>query len=142
MIKLYCSGDYKPKYGTKGSAGLDLPNNDRHLEIEPNDIVKVQTKVHVEIPDGYVGIVATRSGLGFRGLDLINSIGVIDSDFRGDIGLKFINRGKDTIVIEYGERIAQLVVVPYLSGFKEVDNLDELDFTERGLKGFGSTGKI
>lgn len=144
-MKIYCSGKYKPQYKTEGAAGLDLCNNtksDAPIEIKENEIVDVDTQVHVEIPNGYVGILAVRSSLGFKGLDLINSIGVIDSDYRGAIGLRFINRAKDTITIKPGERVAQLLVVPYIKGTKHVDTLEELSNTKRGKNGFGSTGRF
>ena len=147
-MKVYCSGEFKPRYAKDGSAGLDLCNNTNNGEInigyiiEPTDIVIMQTKVHVEIPKDHVGIVAVRSSLGFKGLNLINSIGVIDHGYTGEIGLKFVNLGNETINIEYGERVAQLIVVPCVIGIEFVDSLEEFEKTERGSGGFGSTGRL
>lgn len=148
-MKIYCSGKYRPKVGTEDSAGLDLCNNTTdingeylNLHIQPGDTLTVQTKTHVQIPKGHVGLVIVRSGHGFRGMSLINSVGVIDADYRGEIGLRFVNQGEDQIDISEGERVAQLVVVPYLRGSEFVESLDELDYTDRGIKGFGSSGKL
>lgn len=160
-MRVYCSGKYKPKYGSKESAGLDLCNNNepeitkvysggvlydevesKELKVLPGAVVEVKTKTHVQLPKNTVGIVAVRSGLGFKGLDLINSVGVIDEDYRGEIGLKFINRGDQTITISEGERVAQIIQVKINKGFQFVKSLHDLTETERGIGGFGSTGKF
>lgn len=138
-IKFLCTGEFPPIRATEHSAGIDLYNNGQWEPVPPGSIVTVQTKTHVEIPQGYVGLVYVRSGLGFKGLNLINSCGVIDSDYRGEIGLKFINQGPENIILDYGDRVAQLVIVPYLHG--NIKLVDELSETVRGNKGFGSTGR-
>lgn len=86
-----------------------------------------------------VGLVIIRSGLGFKGLALINSIGVIDEDYRGDIGVKVINHGQEYIIIRPGDRVAQMVIVPYIQ--VPIEPVEELEETERGANGFGSTGR-
>lgn len=140
-IKFKCTGDYPPSRGTEHSAGIDICNNGSKNEVVyRKDIITIETKTHIEIPKGYVGLVYVRSGLGFRGLDLINSCGVIDSDYRGEIGLRFINNGSYPIHITVGERVAQIVIVPYLQG--DIKLVDRLSDTERGENGFGSTGKL
>lgn len=139
ILKVKCDGENKPKTATSGSAGIDLYNNGEDEIISSSGYVTVQTKISVEIPDGYVGLVFVRSGIGFRGLDLINSCGVIDSDYRGEIGLRFINHSQEPILLKRGDRVAQLVIVPYLQS--EIELVDNLSTTERGQNGFGSTGR-
>ena len=141
-MKVYCSGKYKPKYGTDASAGLDLSNNGGKVVIQPNTTKSIDSKVHVAISKGYVGLLFLRSSLGSKNLRLVNSVGVIDSDYRGEIGLKVMNLGHDDVIIEEGERFAQLVVVPYQGGMDLVDSLKDLGETDRGNGGFGSTGKF
>ena len=94
----------------------------------------------MEIPEGYVGLVYARSGLACkRGLAPANKVGVVDSDYRGEIKVALHNHGKEAQTVEKGERIAQMVIAPYLSvNYEEADELSE---TERGEGGFGSTGR-
>ena len=147
-MKIKCTGEYKPKVATDGSAGIDLYNNDRDFIILEGETYKINTKTSVEIPQGYVGLVIVRSGLGFKGLDLINSVGVIDSDYRGEVGAKVILHpnnnspmpSTNAIEIRKGERFAQLVIVPYYKA--NLEFVDELTDTERGDGGFGSTGTL
>lgn len=147
-MKIKCTGEYKPKVATDGAAGIDLYNNDRDFIVSEGQSHKINTKTSVEIPKGYVGLVIVRSGLGFKGLDLINSVGVIDSDYRGEIAVKVILHSnnnkpmydKNVMVIKKGERFAQLVIVPYYKA--NLEFVDELTDTERGDGGFGSTGTL
>lgn len=106
----------------------------------PGEAVKVDTGLAIAIPDGYFGGVFARSGLSTKkGLRPANCVGVIDSDYRGPVMVPLYNDAAAARVIEPGERIAQLIVMPYLAvDFEEVEELGE---TERGEKGFGSTGK-
>lgn len=131
-----------PTYGSKGAAGADLyaSLDTDSLIIEPHSTEMVHTGISIEIPNGYVGFVCARSGLASkRSLAPANKIGVIDEDFRGEIMVALHNHSNEPHLIKNGERIAQLVITPYISAkFNEVE---ELDSTERGVGGFGSTGR-
>lgn len=129
-----------PKYATNGSAAVDLcAMIDSPITLAPGERALIPTGITLSIPDGYVGIVAARSGLACKkGICLSNGIGVIDSDYRGEISVGLFNSSKDEFTVERGERIAQLMFVPVESAvFVSTDSLDE---TERGEGGFGSTG--
>lgn len=132
----------EPTYGTADSAGADLyaAGLDEALPILPGETKVIHTGICVEIPKGYVGLVFARSGMATkRGLAPANKVGVIDSDYRGEIMVALYNHGCEFEHVEPGERIAQLVVVPFVHcDFKQVDELSE---TDRGNGGFGSTGK-
>jgi dUTP pyrophosphatase len=128
-----------PKYGTEFSAGADLVNAGESQVIESGATVVVHTGIAMEIPVGYVGLVYARSGMATkRGLAPANKVGVIDSDYRGEIMVAIHNHGKEAQTVEHGERVAQIVITPYVvADFVEGD----LDSTERGNGGFGSTGR-
>ena len=129
-----------PACGTPFAAGADLRAvSDGPITIRPNETVLVHTGLAMEIPEGLVGLVYARSGLASkRGLVPANCVGVIDSDYRGEIMVALHNHSEKTQTIESGERIAQLVIAPYISAeFIEADSLSE---TDRGQGGFGSTG--
>ena len=131
-----------PTYGTPYAAGADLyACLDEAVSINPGETKMVGTGVAMEIPDGYVGLVFARSGLACKkGLAPANKVGVIDSDYRGEIKVALHNHNGsgDALVVENNERIAQISIVPYLKAeFEEVETLEE---TDRGEKGFGSTG--
>ena len=130
-----------PTYGSEFSAGADLyALADEPITIAPHETVLVHTGVAMEIPTGYVGLVFARSGLATkRALAPANKVGVIDSDYRGEIMVALHNHGSEAKTIENGERIAQLVLVPYLTA--DFDEVDELSDTVRGEGGFGSTGR-
>lgn len=131
-----------PTYGTEGSAGADLyaAGFDKPLPITRGDTAVVHTGISVEIPEGYVGLVFARSGLATkRGLAPANKVGVIDSDYRGEIMVALYNQGQKLEFVEPRERIAQLVIVPYSKC--EFIVTDEISDTERGAGGFGSTGR-
>lgn len=134
-------GDFDaPKIQTSGAAGLDLFNNEKEIRIlEEGKSIVISTGFYVEIPEGYVGLVFARSSLGFKfDCTLANSVGVIDSDYRGEVKVKIHNHSDKPKMIEPNERVAQIVVVPYFNQFTQVDELSE---TDRGSNGFGSTGK-
>jgi dUTP pyrophosphatase len=117
-------------------AGADLKSTET-LEIYPGDQKLVDTGVAVKIPEGYGGFVFNRSSQGKRGITIPHSVGVIDSDYRGNIKVILKNIGEDPYKIERGDRIAQLVIMPVLlCGF-----VDAWNDTDRGTAGFGSTGK-
>lgn len=129
-----------PTMGSKFAAGADLYSaEDADVVIEPSETKFIGTGLAMEIPEGYVGLVYARSGLACkRGLAPANKVGVVDSDYRGEIKVALHNHGKEAQTVEKGERIAQMVIAPYLSvNYEEADSLSE---TERGEGGFGSTG--
>ena len=130
-----------PTYGSEFSAGADLyALADEPITIAPHETVLVHTGVAMEIPTGYVGLVFARSGLATkRALAPANKVGVIDSDYRGEIMVALHNHGSEPKTVENGERIAQIVLVPYISA--DFNEVDELSDTVRGEGGFGSTGR-
>lgn len=130
-----------PTYGTEFSAGADLyACLENPITIQPGETVLIKTGLAMEIPVGYAGLVYARSGLATKkGLAPANKVGVIDSDYRGEVMVGLHNHSLAPADIEPGERIAQLVITPYISAaFEEVSELNE---TVRGEGGFGSTGK-
>lgn len=130
-----------PTMGSKFAAGADLYSaEDADVVIGPSETKFIGTGLAMEIPEGYVGLVYARSGLACkRGLAPANKVGVVDSDYRGEIKVALHNHGKEAQTVEKGERIAQMVIAPYLSvDYEEADALSE---TERGEGGFGSTGR-
>ncbi len=130
-----------PTYGTNQSAGADLyVCLEEPVTIGPGDTAFLPTGIAVAVPEGYVGLVFARSSLGCkRGLAPANKVGVIDSDYRGEIRVVLHNHSSETQTVEDGERVAQLVVVPVLA--PELVETEELDDTQRGIGGFGSTGR-
>ena len=130
-----------PTYGSQFSAGADLyACIDEKLTIEAGQTVLVHTGIAMEIPTGYVGLVFARSGLASKkGLAPANKVGVIDSDYRGEIMVALHNHGSESREIESGERIAQIALVPYLTA--DFNVVGELSDTDRGTGGFGSTGR-
>lgn len=140
----YFTEKHNLKVGTKDSAGIDLPAYlDEKIKINAKDYIDIDTKIHVEIPQGHFGMVVPRSSIGTKKhLALQNTVGIIDSDYRGSIRLKFFNYGNEDVAIDDGEYIAQMIIVPYTSVYlQKVDTLNELSETERGTGGFGSTNK-
>ena len=128
----------KPTYGTQFSAGADLYSVEEKT-IACGQTVLVKTGIAVQIPEGYVGLVYARSGLATkRGLAPANKVGVIDSDYRGEVMVALYNQSGIEQKIEEGERIAQMVIAPYLAC--EYQEADDLEDTQRGTGGFGSTG--
>lgn len=129
-----------PVYGTEFSAGADLfACLDEPLTILPGETKLISLGISLEIPTGYAGLVFARSGLATkRSLAPANKVGVIDSDYRGEFFVPLYNHGNAPQTIENGERIAQLIITPYLTAkFVEADTLSD---TVRGAGGFGSTG--
>ena len=132
---------YIPAYATDGSAGLDLRALlDAPITIEPGQTVLVKTglAIHLKNP-GYAAMILPRSGLGHKkGIVLGNLVGLIDSDYQGELMISTWNRSDTPFVLEPFERLAQLVIVPVVqAGFRLVDDFES---TERGTGGFGSTG--
>lgn len=130
-----------PSYGSEFAAGADLyACTDVMIEIKPHETKLIHTGIAMEIPVGFVGLVYARSGIATkRGLAPANKVGVIDSDYRGEIMVALHNHSEEVQRVENGERVAQLVIAPYITAdFIEAEELDE---TVRGEGGFGSTGK-
>lgn len=129
-----------PRYGTEFAAGADLyACMDEPLTIASGGTEFVHTGLAVEIPAGLVGLVYARSGLACKkGLAPANKVGVIDSDYRGEIVVALHNHSSEDITIEAGERVAQMVIAPYV--FAQYEEVQELEGTVRGDGGFGSTG--
>ncbi len=129
-----------PTYATEGASGMDLrAYTEEPIVLQPMERMLVPTGLYVEIPQGYEGQVRARSGLAIKkGIGLVNSIGTIDSDYRGELRVPLINFGSEPFEIQNGDRIAQLVIAKYEK--VEVELTDELNDTERGEGGFGHTG--
>lgn len=128
-----------PQYAYEGDAGLDLRANER-VVIPPYERALISTGLAIALPDGYAGFVQPRSGIALKqGLSIVNTPGLIDAHYRGELKVIAINLDKEReIVIERGDRIAQLVIqeVPCV----RLVEVDELDATDRGSGGFGSSG--
>ena len=140
-IRLMRDGAVVPTYGSAEAAGADLyACLEAPVTIEAGQTVMIPTGVATAIPAGLVGLVYARSGLACkRGLAPANKVGVIDSDYRGEIFVALHNHGTAAQVVEHGERVAQLVLTPYVTAaFQTVESLDD---TVRGAGGFGATGK-
>lgn len=134
--------DYLPAYATPGSAGLDLRAClDAPLTLEPGATALVPTGLAVHVADpGFAALILPRSGLGHNhGIVLGNLVGLIDSDYQGQLMISTWNRGQTTFVLEPFERFAQLVIVPVVQARFNI--VDEFAASERGAGGFGSTGR-
>ncbi|MGA0129532.1 MAG: dUTP diphosphatase [Burkholderiales bacterium] len=134
--------EYLPQYSTSGSAGLDLRAcTDEKMTINPGDTVLIPTGLAINIADpGYAAVILPRSGLGHKnGIVLGNLVGLIDSDYQGQLFVSIWNRGKETFELNPFDRIAQLVVIPVVQ--VDLNIVDDLEKTERAAGGFGSTGK-
>ena len=132
----------EPFYATSGAAGMDLPACiDEPVTIKARARAKIPTGIAVALPSNeYAALVYVRSSLGFKkGVTLSNSVGVIDSDYRGEIFVSLNNISDEDYTVMPGERIAQLIVTPVV--IPEISVVDELPETKRGEGGFGSTGK-
>jgi len=131
-----------PRYETAGAAGLDLQaaiDADAPLVLKAGARALVPTGLTLALPEGFEAQVRPRSGLALKqGVTLVNSPGTIDSDYRGEIGVILINHGQEDVVVTRGMRIAQLVIAPVIQA--RLVEPDELDQSERGAGGFGSTG--
>ena len=130
-----------PTYGSAQAAGADLyACLNAPVTIAPGQTAFIPTGLSMELPQGTAGLIYARSGLACkRGLAPANKVGVIDSDYRGEFIVALHNHGQQPQTVESGERVAQLVITPVLTpGFAETDDLDD---TDRGSGGFGSTGK-
>ncbi|KFX63505.1 dUTP diphosphatase [Paraburkholderia fungorum] len=134
--------DQLPAYATTGSAGLDLRAClDEPLTLKPGETALVPTGLAIHVGDpGYAALILPRSGLGHKhGIVLGNLVGLIDSDYQGQLMISTWNRGETAFVLNPMERLAQLVIVPVVQA--EFNIVDDFESSERGAGGFGSTGK-
>ena len=140
-IKLLRETSKPPVYASTGAAAADLHADIAEpVKLIPGERTIIPTGIAIQIPENYVGILSARSGLSIKkGITLTNGIGVIDSDYRGEIGAAVINLSNEEYIIEPGERICQMMIMP-ISQY-EFTTEDDLDKTERGDGGFGSTGR-
>lgn len=129
-----------PTYETEGSAGMDLRANiEGTLIIEPGSRELVPTGLFIELPNGFEAQIRARSGLAIKkGIGLINGVGTVDSDYRGEIKVGLINHSDEPFEIENGDRIAQMIIAKYER--IEWEESDALEETDRGAGGFGHTG--
>ena len=132
----------QPVYATQDAAGADLYACSAQQQIiAPGETRMIRTGIAVQIPRGYVGLIFARSGMATRrGLAPANKVGVIDADYRGEILVALYNQSDSAQVIEPYERIAQMVIVPFLAA--DYEECDDLEDTDRSTGGFGSTGRI
>ncbi len=131
-----------PAYATEGSAGLDLRAMvDASITLEPGQTELIPTGLAIHLEDaGYAAVILPRSGLGHKhGVVLGNLVGLIDSDYQGQLMVSCWNRGNKTFIVEPGERLAQMVIVPVIQANLEI--VDSFDETDRGAGGFGSSGR-
>lgn len=139
-VRIKSDSGILPFYETEGSAGMDLKAYiDEPLTLKPGQRMLVPTGLYIELPVGYEAQIRARSGLAIKkGIGLVNGVGTIDSDYRGEIKVILINWGNEDFIIENGDRIAQMVIAKYERvKWEETDDLSE---TERGSGGFGHTG--
>jgi dUTP pyrophosphatase len=131
-----------PKYESQGAAGLDLcaaVRENEKITLESGKWGLVPTGLSLQLPEGYEAQVRPRSGLALKhGVTVLNAPGTIDADYRGEVGVLLVNHGPDPFVITRGMRVAQMVVAPVIQAV--VQELEQLDDTARGRRGFGSTG--
>lgn len=140
-IKIKSDKGTLPKYETEGAAGMDISANlDKDIVLMPGERKLIPTGLYVEIPNGYEIQIRARSGLAIKfGITLVNGIGTIDSDYRGEIKVPIINLGHEDFIIKDKDRIAQMVVARYEKiNWVEVSKLEE---TKRSQGGFGHTGR-
>ena len=135
----HCAG--LPEYKTKGAAGMDLvASNEEDIVLKPLERFLVPTGIKIELPEGYEAQIRPRSGLSVKhGISLINCIGTVDEDYRGEVMAGVVNLSSETYTIQRGERIAQMVIAPVTKA--DIETVPELSETLRGEGGFGSTGK-
>ena len=142
LIKRLSPDAVIPQYATPGSAGMDLHAcMDSPITIAPGQRVKVPTGLAIALPSpGYAAFLFPRSGLGVKsGITLPNCVGVVDSDYRGEVIVGLVNLSDTPYTVQPGDRIAQMVILPVAQANIRV--VDQLDDTDRGAGGFGSTGK-
>lgn len=139
-VKIISDSGIYPEYETEGSAGMDIRAYiDEPVIIKPGERKLIPTGLRIQLPVGYEAQIRARSGLAIKnGITLINAIGTIDSDYRGEIKVGLVNLSDEDHVIENGDRIAQMVIAEYKRAVLEP--AEDLEETERGSGGFGHTG--
>ena len=139
-IKIKSESGRLPAYESKDAAGMDIRAYlDKDIVLEPGERTLVPTGLYIEVPSGYEAQIRARSGLAIKqGIGLVNGIGTIDADYRGEIKVALINWGSEPFTIHDGDRIAQMVISSYERA--ELIEAEELSETERGEGGFGHTG--
>lgn len=139
-VKIISDSGIYPEYETEGSAGMDIRAYiDEPVIIKPGERKLIPTGLRIQLPAGYEAQIRARSGLAIKnGITLINAIGTIDSDYRGEIKVGLVNLSDEDHVIENGDRIAQMVIAEYKRAVLEP--AEDLEETERGSGGFGHTG--
>ncbi len=144
-VKIFVGNAYDiPEYQTSGAAGMDLySSNDKSILIHPGGWKLIPTDIRLQIPEGYEAQIRPRSGLVSKhGVTVLNTPGTIDSDYRGTVGVILYNAGKERFYVNRGDRIAQMVFKKYERvNLVEVMTVEELEASDRGEGGFGSTGK-
>lgn len=135
------SGMPLPQYETAGSAGMDLRAKlDAGLTLKPLERALVPTGLYIELPQGYEAQIRPRSGISIKhGITLVNCVGTIDSDYRGEIMIPVINLSQEPYTLKHGERVAQMVIAKYETA--ALEGVEIIGETDRGAGGFGSTGK-
>ena len=136
------SNTTNPSYSTNNSAGLDLRAHVKEeIILNPMSRVLIKTGLFIQLPEGYEAQIRPRSGLAYKnGITVLNTPGTIDADYRGEVGVLLINLSNDPFKIKNGDRIAQMVIAKYQQA--EWISVEQLDSTQRGDGGFGSTGII
>ena len=138
-IRIVTETGILPTYETAGSSGMDLRSTVNH-QLLPGKRCLIPTGIFIELPEGYEAQVRARSGFAVKhGIGLVNGVGTIDSDYRGEIQVCLINWGEESFEIKQGDRIAQLIISQYER--IEWEEVAALEDTERGAGGFGSSGK-
>ena len=140
-VKILREGAKLPTYGTLSAAGADLYAwLEQPVVVEPGRTAFIPTGIALEVPEGCAGLIYARSGLSCKqGLAPANKVGVVDSDYRGEITVALHNHGSEARTVNHGDRIAQLIITPVLQPAYQV--AQELSDSVRGTGGFGSTGK-
>ncbi|RAJ10611.1 dUTP pyrophosphatase [Chitinophaga skermanii] len=135
------SNNPMPEYATKDAAGMDLRANlERPIVMQPMERLLIPTGLFMEIPQGFEAQIRPRSGLAIKqGLTLLNTPGTIDADYRGEVKIIMINLSKEPQTIQHGDRIAQMIIAPFVQA--TIESVAVLSETERGAGGFGHTGK-
>lgn len=140
-VKIKLDGGSVPTYETKGSAGCDLKAHlDAPITLNPGERRLIPTGIYIELPEGVEAQIRARSGLSIKhGITMINGVGTVDSDYRGEWNIPMVNLGNEPYTINDGDRIAQAIFSKYETCDFEI--VDEINETERGEGGFGHTGK-
>ena len=145
-LKIVSKSGRIPEYATSGSAGFDLAAflPDGEFLLKAGERALIPTGYYVELPPGYEAQVRARSGLSIKhGIGLVNGVGTVDPDYRGEWNVPLINWSKEDYLIKDGERIAQVVISKFEQvDFQQVEDISEISETQRGAGGFGHTGKI